>query len=45
MDCKTCKHTYYENDFMYCRVDVHDNEFMLDCEHMECPHYVGDDNV
>ncbi|MGL4652630.1 hypothetical protein [Cetobacterium sp.] len=36
MDCRTCKFAYSENGMMYCEVD---SDFMLDCEHAECPEY------
>ena len=45
MDCRTCNHAYYENDLLYCRIDVHGDDFMLDCEKAECPYFIGDDNV
>lgn len=45
MDCNTCKHRYIENDFIYCKIDVPNDVFELDCEHAECPYYDGDDNA
>lgn len=42
-NCYTCKHAYEVGYSLYCKIEVEDNWFMLDCEHAECPSWEGEE--